>query len=191
MALVPAEAEASGLAARLDAALRANLMVAPPAGLRERLLALLPAEQEALSVAAARLDAAVRTDLVVEPPLALRRELQALVPAQPRGWLARLWQWIAGGERGLVPSPSVLAGQLAAVVVLAYAMVQLFSWLSSLPIVLGDVPYALELLIWSPASDYLPQIQGLLQQLALWLLVGGIAWLLALWRPAGRQPTVS
>jgi hypothetical protein len=74
--------------------------------------------------------------------------------------------------------------------VLVYALVQLVAWVSSLPIILGDVPYAIALLIWSPAVDYLAQLQGLLQQLGLWLLVAGAGWIVAQGLP-GRQQAPS
>ncbi|MBA3943905.1 MAG: hypothetical protein H0X37_05005 [Herpetosiphonaceae bacterium] len=59
---------------RMNGAVRANLVMAPPPELATRLLALAqPATQS-------RVDLAVRSALVIEPPAALQARLQALVP---------------------------------------------------------------------------------------------------------------
>ncbi len=165
-------------AATIDAAVRASIVVDPPAKLMARLMGLVP------NVAAERVDRAVQASVLVEPPLGLQAQLAALVDPEPAvdalGWLAGVWQSVKA-------RPAVLAGQLAAAAVLAYVVVQVFSWLGSLPLVVGDIPYALELLVLSPAVDYLGQIEGLLQQLSLWLLVAAAGWLFVQGWPFQRQ----
>ena len=160
--------------ARVDAMLRAGLVVEPPETLQASLASLTSRPAEA------RVDAALRTSLVVEPPMALQARLRPLaLTGDGLGWLPSLWQTLRA-------RPAVLAGQLAALAVLAYAVVQLVSWLGTLPVVVGDIPYAFELLALSPAVDVLGQLEGVLQQLGLWLLIGAAGWLLAQsmsWRP--------
>jgi hypothetical protein len=125
-------------------------------------------------------DQAIKAAVLAEPPAELQARLAALVPAeQSEAWLGRVWN-------NLRARPGALAGQLAATAVLAYALLQLFAWLGSLPLILGDVPYALELLVLSPALDYLAQIEAPLQQLGVWLLVAGAGWLAV--QALSRQP---
>lgn len=181
----PAPAVQARLAAlpdklRLDDAMRAALITTPDAKLEARLAALAPAPVSADR----RAEAAVRRGVVVPPPAILQAELAALVPEpQPDGldWLAATW-------RRLWQRPAVLAAQLAAVAVLGYVLAQLLAWVGTLPVVVGDVPYALELLVLSPAMDYLGQLETLVQQLALWLLVGAAGWILLQVLPLSRQP---
>jgi hypothetical protein len=166
---------------RIESALRSSLVVAPPAGLRARLADVLS------EAAAARVQRAVCSSLVVEPPAELRARLAALAPrrtdaaSETEGWLAGIW-------RNLQARPGVLAGQLAALAVLAYAVTQLLAWVGSFPIVWGDVPYALELLALSPAVDYLSQVEAVIQQFGLWLVVAAAGWILAQGAPWQRQP---
>ncbi len=164
-------AHAAEAVSRLDAALRNTLLVP------------LPPRWERLGEGAlseAKTDFALRNALVIEPPPQLQARLQALAE-EPESWLVAVWNTVRA-------RPSVLAGQLAALAVLAYSLVQLFAWIGSLPIVLGDVPYAIELLLLSPAADYLSQLEPLIQQLGLWLLVAGAGLLAAQGLPPRRQP---
>ncbi|MBV8084094.1 MAG: hypothetical protein JO247_04680 [Chloroflexi bacterium] len=174
-----------------DALLKASLVAAPPPELQQRLLAL---PELVADSATARVDAALRAEVVAEPLAPLQRQLAALAAEAggARPWYQRLWAALTGmvGGEALAPRLGVFAAELAAVGVLIYALVQLVAWVSSLPIVLGDVPYAIALLVWSPAVDYLAQLQGLLQQLGLWLLVAGGGWIVAQGLP-GRQQAPS
>ena len=153
--------------------MRSALVANAPAEVQVRLETLVQAEIASQEQATARVDAAVRSALVLGAPVQVRQRLAALTSAAQgeRSWLAAAW-------RSLRERPGVLAGQLAAVAVLAYVVLQLFAWLGTLPVVVGDVPYALELLVFSPAVDYLGQVEGLVQQLALWLMVGAAGFIL-------------
>ena len=175
----------SNAAAALDRSVRASVIVPAPAELREQLAAL--AEFEMLAPAAV-----LASSLVIAPPAELQSRLLALAggpkaaPASERkrqslGFptAAGAWLWLRTQAAAFAPRGGVLAVQFAALAVLAYAVIQVVGWLTSGPVVLGDVPYAIELLLWSPAVDYLAQLQGLLQQLSLWLLVAAAGWLLS------------
>ncbi|HEU0168675.1 MAG TPA: hypothetical protein VFS62_12930 [Chloroflexota bacterium] len=178
-------------ATRVDAALKVSLIAQPSPALQQRLLAL---PELVAGAATERADGALRAEVVAEPPLALQRRLVAMAAGAgaSRSWYQRLWAAVTGlaGGEALAPRLGVFAAELAALGVLVYALVQLVAWVSSLPIILGDVPYAIALLIWSPAVDYLAQLQGLLQQLGLWLLVAGAGWIVAQGLP-GRQQAPS
>lgn len=184
-ALVPASAPAlspAPAATRIDRALCAELVSQPPVALQASLASLVPAP----AAAVARIDQAVRAGTLVDPPAGLQASLASLVPRdEPESvdalaWLARAW-------RDLWSRPAVLGGQLAAVAVLGYVVVQLLAWLGTLPVVVGDIPYALELLVLSPAVDYLAQFETLLQQLGLWLIVAAAGWILVQGLPFGRR----
>ena len=167
-------------AARIEGAVQSALVVGAPANLQARLVAL------AQAGVVAQIDQAVRSAVVLDAPVGLRARLLTLAPGAPAGelgWLPSLWRMVR-------TRPAVFAGQLAALAVLAYALMQVATWLGTLPVVLGDIPYALELLVLSPAVDYLGQFEGVVQQLGLWLLVGAAGWLLAqglTWQR--REPT--
>ncbi|HEX6512385.1 MAG TPA: hypothetical protein VF157_08805 [Chloroflexota bacterium] len=163
----------------VDAVLRSALVVEPPAEVRARLTAL--ADIAAADAARARVDTALRSALLVEPPPAVQARLLAAAGAEAGSWFARVWD-------SLRSRPGVFAGQLAALAVLGYAVMQLVAWIGSLPVVLGDVPYALELLAFSPALDYLSSIQALLQQLGPWLIVGAAGWVLSQFWARPREP---
>jgi hypothetical protein len=75
--------------------------------------------------------------------------------------------------------------------VLVYALSQLFAWLGSSTLVLGDVPYAIELLVLSPALEYVSQLQTLLQQLGLWLIVAAVGWIVAQGLPWQTRQTAA
>ncbi len=167
LAELGAEEARKQAAARVEQALRSSLVMEAPAQLKARLVAV------AQAGVVDRSEEAIRSAVVVEAPAALQARLLVLAPADDGlAWLPGLWHMVR-------TRPAVFAGQLAALAVLAYALTQVASWLGTLPVVLGDIPYALELLLLSPAVDYLGQVEGLLQQLALWLLVGAAGWLLA------------
>ncbi|MBV9121061.1 MAG: hypothetical protein JOZ39_10160 [Chloroflexi bacterium] len=168
MAFEPVLMERVRSEVRIEGAIRAQLLQAPPLELETRLAA--------IAAAPARLDAALSRSLVVEPPLPLQAKLGQLVGAEVPLWQRILGVLQPGGS--LTARLGVLAAEFAAVLLLIYASFQLFSWLGS-QVVLGDVPYAIELLLWSPAVDYLAQLQPLLQQLGLWLLVAAAGWVVA------------
>jgi hypothetical protein len=139
----------------------------------------------ALASASSRLDSVLQRAVTVDPPAGVQIMLASLVPAA--GWRAQLGHaW-----RRAMARPWVLAGQVAAVAVLVYAVSQLLVWLGSSTLVLGDVPYAIELLVLSPALDYVSQLQALLQQLGLWLIVAAVGWIVAQGLPWQARQTAA
>src|SRR5438093_2564458 len=139
-----------------------------------------------------RLDSIVARSVLVEPPLDLKRKLAqiALDAAQPRAvpW----WQRLIQGDINfdwLVLRPNVIAAQGLAAVMLALASWQVFGWLNLFRPVVGDVGYAMQLVVASPAVAYLGGLQFDLQSLALWSLIGIGGWLVSENGILGRQFT--
>jgi len=62
---------------------------------------------------------------------------------------------------------------------LALASWQVFGWLTAFQPVVGDVGYAMELVVGSPAAVYLGGLQFDLQSMAIWSLVGIGGWLIS------------
>jgi hypothetical protein len=138
----------------------------------------------------ARLDAVLGSSLVVVPPLDLQRQLAqlaldaarpSLVPAPAAvPWWQRvtssLQQW---NPVALLQRPQMVAVQGLAAVLLALASWQVFGWMSTLQPVVGDVGYAMELVVASPAAVYLSGMQLDLQSLGVWSLVGLGGWLIS------------
>ncbi len=135
-----------------------------------------------------RLDAIVVRSVLVEPPLDLQRKLAqlALDAAQPRSvpW----WQRSLNLD-WLVLRPNVIAAQGLAAVMLALASWQVFGWLNLFRPVVGDVGYAMQLVVASPAVAYLGGLQFDVQSLALWSLIGIGGWLVSENGILGRQFT--
>jgi anti-sigma factor RsiW len=130
-----------------------------------------------------RLDAVLGTTLLFEPPLELQRQLaqvalEAAAP-KPTPW----WQRLVRGEVDLsgwlVLRPQVVAAQGLAALMLALASWQIFGFLSSVRPVVGDVGYAMQLVVGSPAAVHLGGFPVDLQSLALWSAVGAGAWLVS------------
>lgn len=130
-------------------------------------------------------DRLLRSTLIVSPPPELQRELANLVLDAARApsnkpWWARVVETLAPLDPAHAAHwPRTFAAQGLAAVMLALASWQLFGWLSALQPMLGDVSYAVELVIASPAVAYLGGLQLDLQNLVLWSLVGIIGWFLS------------
>lgn len=132
-----------------------------------------------------RVDRVLRTSLIVAPPLALQQQLaqlawEATLPA-PKPWWARGNEWLAQFKLGalLAQRPQTVAAQGLAALMIALASWQMFSWLSAVQPVVGDVAYAMQLVATSPAIAYLGSLQVDLQSLGLWSLVGIAGWLVS------------
>lgn len=132
-----------------------------------------------------RLDSLLTTSLISAPPLVLQRQLAQLVVqyAQPRPapWRTRVSSLFGQFNlAGLVAQrPQMIAAQGLASIMLALASWQIFGWLTAFQPVVGDVTYAMELLVASPASVYLGGLQIDLQSLAVWSAVGVGGWLIS------------
>ncbi len=123
-----------------------------------------------------RLDVVLRSELVVEPPPALKLNLARLSgPQSKRTAASSLWHRLSGFGFGWVPA----LVQFVVVAALVYSGFQSLMWLSSTGLELGDVPYALSLLVSSPAAAYANELAQTGQQLLMGLLVGCAAWLVA------------
>ena len=136
-----------------------------------------------------RLDNALRSAVVVQPPLELQHQLAALVDtaawprsqADPRAW----WSRLLSGE-WLRLSPNMAAAQGLAAMFAAVVGWQVFGWLNAVRPVIGDVGYAMQLVVASPASIYMGGSQVDLQSLGMWSLVGAFGWLVSDAGPVGR-----
>jgi hypothetical protein len=133
-----------------------------------------------------RLDGVLSANLVVAPPLDVQRQLAQLAleyaRPSPTPWWTRatsafsqlnLANWLA-------QRPQMIAAQGLASIMLALASWQIFGWLTTFQPIVGDVAYAMELVVASPASTYLgglPQLD--LQSLGLWSAVGIGGWLIS------------
>ena len=123
-----------------------------------------------------RLDVVMAAALVVAPPADLQRRLAELVvdaTPRPAPWWRRL------GEIRLALQPQMVAAQSLAAVMLALASWQLFGWLTAFQPVVGDVGYAVELVIGSPATSLLGGLQLDVQSMAIWSAVGLGGWLVS------------
>ncbi len=129
----------------------------------------------------ARLDDVVRSVIVVEPPLELQQTLAAMAiqaaRPEPLPWWRRLTHLNVAAF--LEQQPQLFAAQGLAAVMLALASWQIFGWLSAFQPVIGDVAYAVELVVASPAVAYLGTVQFDFQSLGLWSVVGLAGWLVS------------
>jgi hypothetical protein len=132
-----------------------------------------------------RLDAVLMSSLVVAPPLELQHQLAQLpvdyARPQTTSWWARATSAIGqlNLANGLAQRPQMVAAQGLAAVMLALASWQVFGWMTTFQPVVGDVVYAMELVVASPASLYLGGLQLDVQSLGLWSLVGIGGWLVS------------
>jgi hypothetical protein len=128
-----------------------------------------------------RLDSVLTSVLVVAPPLDLQRQLTqlALEAARPRQapWWSRLGQ--LNLSAWLTQRPQMVAAQGLAAIMLALASWQVFGWLTAFQPVVGDIGYAMELVVGSPAAMYLGGLQFDLQSMVVWSLVGIGGWLVS------------
>jgi hypothetical protein len=130
-----------------------------------------------------RLNAVLQPTLVSEPPADVQHRLAALVdvyapPPRKAAW----WSRVFAGELSLsraILQPNVIAAQGLAAVMLTLASWQVFGWLSTFQPVVGDVGYAVQLVVTSPAGAYMNGLQLDLQSLGLWSVVGLVAWLIS------------
>jgi predicted anti-sigma-YlaC factor YlaD len=131
-----------------------------------------------LALKVSRLDAVLQSSMLVEPPLELQLSLHQLIAAERAkpNVLATWWSWLS---ETLTARPHVAVAQGLAAMMLALASWQIFGWFNALNPVIGDVGYALQLLVASPAVAYLGGLQIDLQRLGLWAVVGVGGWLLS------------
>jgi hypothetical protein len=141
-----------------------------------------------------RLEQVLHSRLIVEPPLELQMRLVELarVAARPApvedrlSWLQRLRAWLVDGL--LLARPNVAIAQSLAALMLVLAGWQVLGWLNTFTPVLGDVPYAMELVASSPAAAYLSGFQPFDgQSLLLWSGIGIVGWLVSESGPVGRS----
>jgi hypothetical protein len=125
------------------------------------------------------LDGVLQSALVVAPPLNLQRLLAQLAvdAAQPRQapWWRRFGEFNV--SEWLAQRPQMVAAQGLTALMLALASWQVFGWLTAFQPVVGDVGYAMELVVGSPAAMYLGGLQLDLQSMVIWSLVGIGGWL--------------
>ena len=125
------------------------------------------------------LDRVLRSAMVTEPPAELQQQLHELsqAAARPRrSWWLRLQEQIGAL---VMARPALALGQGLAALVLVLGGWQALSDLTTFTPVLGDVPYAFQLVAASPATGYLSGLQIDLQSLGLWSLVGLAGWLIS------------
>jgi anti-sigma factor RsiW len=138
-----------------------------------------------------RLEGVLQSALVVEPPAALQVQLAELAraaarPAQP--WWVRLRAWF---DSLLLTRPNLAIAQGLAALMLVLAGWQVLGWLNTFTPMVGDVPYAVELVASSPAAAYLSGIQQFdAQSLLIWSGVGFVGWLFSESGPIGRSRVV-
>ena len=129
-----------------------------------------------------RLDTVLATTLVVMPPLDLQRQLAQLVAAAAAPKPVPWWRRAVQGDFNfdwLALRPNMVAAQGLAAVMVALASWQIFGWMSAFQPVIGDVGYAMQLVISSPAVVYLGGLQLDLQSLGIWSVVGVLGWLVS------------
>jgi hypothetical protein len=133
-----------------------------------------------------RLDVVLSSSVVLAPPLDLQYQLAQLAldaawPPKTAPWWTRasvaVNQW--NPAAWLAQRPQMVAAQGLAAVLLALASWQIFGWVTTFQPVVGDVPYAMELVIASPAAVYIGGLQLDLQSLGLWSVVGIVGWLIS------------
>ncbi len=132
-----------------------------------------------------RVDEVLQVSLIVAPPLELQRQLAQLAfeyaRPQAKPWWARVPESLGllNLTEWLTQRPQMVAAQGLAAVMLALASWQVFGWLSAFQPIVGDVAYAMELVVGSPAAVYVGGLQIDFQSLGLWSLVGVAGWLIS------------
>ena len=145
-----------------------------------------------------RLDGLLQSALVVEPPADLQLQLVHLARAAAhppeqtqRAWWERLWAWFSPSDGLLLTRPNVAIAQSLAALMLVLSGWQVLGWLNTFTPVVGDVPYAMQLVASSPAAGYLGAIQSFdFQNLLIWSGVGFVGWLVSESGPIGRSRVV-
>ncbi len=125
-----------------------------------------------------RLNSILARSVLVEPPLELQRRLARLAFEASRPQSVPWWRRAINFD-WLTLRPTATAAQGLAAVMLALASWQVFGWLNLFRPVIGDVGYAMQLVVASPAAAYLGGLQIDLQSLTLWGLVGTVGWLVS------------
>jgi hypothetical protein len=135
------------------------------------------------------LDSLLRSVVVVEPPFELGPRLASLVPGPALAVTPDhgAWERLLTRVDAWLPRTGVLAIQFVLLAVLAFGVMQFVTWAGSVGAVIGDVPYALQVLALSPAATYLPDIQALATQLGMWLVIGLAGWLFSQGILGGQQ----
>jgi anti-sigma factor RsiW len=136
-----------------------------------------------------RLEGVLQSALVVEPPIELQVQLAELARAASRpvqvSWWLRLRAWF---DSLVLARPNLAIAQSLAALMLVVAGWQVLGWLNTFTPMVGDVPYAVELVASSPAAAYLGGIQPLdVQSLLMWSGVGLVGWLFSESGPIGRS----
>lgn len=147
----------------------------------------------ALARRSTRLDAILRPMLVQEPPPDLQATLVMMVRAaagpepETRGGL---WGWLSFilSDLNLLwrAHPQNALAQAVALIVVTLAGWQVFGWFGNSAPILGNVPYALELVVGSPGMRYLADAPIDIPSLLLWLAVGAAAWAISESGPLSR-----
>ncbi|MBV9354539.1 MAG: hypothetical protein JO023_03320 [Chloroflexi bacterium] len=117
----------------------------------------------------AQLDLVMRATLLEPPPLVLQERLLALTEPP------RITSWRHALGLILTRPHATLAHAFAAICVVLAGW-QVFVWLGNAGTVIGDIPYALQLIVSSPASAYLGGVQADVPALATWSALGVAAW---------------
>jgi hypothetical protein len=108
-------------------------------------------------------------------------------PAEPTWW-QRLRAWFDGL---VVARPNLASAQSLAALMLVLVAWQVLGWLNTFTPMVGDVPYAVELVASSPAAAYLSGLQSFdLQSLLMWAGVGFVGWLVSESGPLGSSRVV-
>ncbi len=116
-----------------------------------------------------QLDLILRSALLEPPPLVLQQHLLALTQPTP------ITSWRHALGLILTRPHATLAHAFAAICVVLAGW-QVFVWLSNAGAVVGDIPYALQLIASSPATAYLGGVQADAPALVTWSAVGAAAW---------------
>jgi len=173
---VQALPEALGSPARLDAALRAELVIAPPPVLTERLLALIPRPNPVRTP----VDAALRDQLIVPAPAELTARLVAMAAGQPlpqpiRMPAGRPRRWVVSSVYAvtavLLVASLMFAGQLYGAIAAQLGIEQLLAQLAGLPAQALDWLYTVV-----PQSRVVVSAIVELQQPLQWLLLALVLW---------------
>jgi anti-sigma factor RsiW len=126
-----------------------------------------------------RLEGVLQSALVVEPPRELQKQLAELArtaarPTERPSW-SRLRGWF---DSLLLARPNLAIAQGLAALMVVLAGWQVLGWLNTFTPMVGDVPYAVQLVASSPAAAYLGGIQSFdVQSLLIWSGIGLVGWL--------------
>ena len=138
-----------------------------------------------------RLEGVLQSALVVEPPAELQLQLAQMARAAAHPARAPWWQRLRAWFDGLLTRPNLAIAQGLAVLMLVVSGWQVVGWLNTFTPMVGDVPYAVELVASSPAAAYLSGLQSFdAQGLLIWSAIGFVGWLFSESGPIGRSRVV-